>query len=135
MLEFFVIYSFDINLECKVDNYKPNNKTLKHMNLTETKPDDYEIWKHKHRKYVGMLSKQEFKDLCWEQGMETESCETMGSLTFEFGLLPAISMSYSDDRTSMNIYVTPMHKDKEGYYDVVSEDNFYRVKNALLKVY
>jgi len=120
-LSYYWIISIDIykpgcNLYNRIDTIsqlKPKmlNKTSL-FQVTEDQPEDeYTL---KHRKYTGITDWRQTKELL-SQFDFNETCQTMGSLTIEFGLLPAISFNAYDDYGNFNInaYVSPIVENEE----------------------
>ncbi|MGD0899740.1 MAG: hypothetical protein ABR915_18055 [Thermoguttaceae bacterium] len=96
--------------------------------------DDWE--KGKHRKWCGMLTKEQFQRFVDATGLVADSTETMGSLGapgFGFGWSPAIS--FRDDgqeRAILSAYVTPVPETRKERFD---ERDWRRVRRAVLSVF
>lgn len=63
--------------------------------------------KLKDRKYCATLTPDQLIEFMKETEF-TDTCQTMGSLTLEYGMLPAISFEYYDYNYSVNAYVSPV---------------------------
>lgn len=156
-MRFYVIYWFD------VPNYiAPEDKTEElvwahshvtpytppksfHMQLTERddKSDEYahvmEAYETcKHRKYVGFLSKEQLRKLCWDMNLWPEDVETMGSIT-EYGWLPALSfeIDITDHESVMGgAYVTPIPQKPNGDdFKDMNDRAWERVRKAVIAYY
>lgn len=135
-MNFYVIYSFDCDKDEKISMYAPKRSKSWYRSEAGT-CEDIPNWKH--RKYCGLLTRKELDEFISDQCLEAENIDTMGSLTLEFGWLPAISMTgYSyDSRYNaylcyQNAYVTPLIERKAKPCD---EHDWERVKKAFLEVY
>ncbi len=119
-LKLYVILTLDLS---KADRgWAESLKTVKpsiwrKLELTESKaeePGDI------HRKYTGVLSPADFGELLEETGM-TYECETMGSLTLEYGMLPAVAYSncaYGDPDWLIQAFVSPvLSHEQEDFLD------------------
>ena len=87
-----IIYGIDIPLESDVEISDCKTELLRKTSLfhvTETETDEPETYKA-HRKYVGLLDAMQTEKFLDEIGAFS-TCETMGSLTLDFGWLPAVS--------------------------------------------
>lgn len=134
-MQFYVIYSFDIPSSEYVRRYNPpfiaRNGKSKVWDCTEGDEQyDYSylegVWtKGKHRKYCGLLTKEQFEEFVSDCNLYPENCETMGSLT-EMGWLPAISFNGQDDIIS-SAYVTPIIKE-----ELMTERNWQRVREVVI---
>jgi|WetSurMetagenome_2_1015567.scaffolds.fasta_scaffold430053_2 hypothetical protein len=138
---FYVIYEFDVSGDSSVKHFNPPFKA-KGFTLTECHETEYEdcftredrrgrTRKGKHRKYAGILTREQWDKLYNASGLMAEEVETMGSLT-DIGLLPAISFRGSDGYDSMvGAYVTPLIERKGG----CDERDWERVRSAMISVY
>ena len=118
----------------------PQHRTL--WQLTECDESyDYgylegEWLKGKHRKWCGLLTKEQFTDFVDHTCMFAEDVETMGSIGapgFGYSLAPAISFrDDGEDRAIRNAYVTPVPETKKDGFD---ERDWRRVRQAVLNVY
>jgi len=157
-MNFSIIYSFDIPCDRSVKDYKPRFPKL----WTMTERHDNELnewngeWKSKHRKFVGVLTKEQLATCLDSYGMnylEIEDVDTMGSLGSPGcgpGLSPAVSFfgtqevvcsflkkydGYTEEQTSpgyciLSAYVVPLpNKPMKTYAD------FERIKQAMLNVF
>jgi hypothetical protein len=117
-MKYYVIYSFDCATENTKNAEDLSEKWKKIFEQTED-DDSYDlaylgdIWAEEgngfHRKYCGELTKEQLKEFIWDMGLYYD-CETMGSLTLEYGHLPAFSMR-ADNMFSDFIdccYVSPL---------------------------
>ena len=139
MLQFYVIYSFDVPADTSVKRYHPPFKS-KYFPLTECNESEVFYAEHneyddhnagKHRKYAGILTRKQFDALVDAQDLHMEDIETMGSLTMEFGHLPAMSFNGYGDCAYQNAYVTPFIERKGG----CDERDWERTRKAMLAVY
>ena len=136
IMEFYVIYSFDITKDLSVVPFKP--PFIKRWDLTEQ--DDqyeydylgYEYENGKHRKYCAMLDKKHFNQFVNDCNLYMTDIQTMGSIT-EYGHLPAHSFDYNydgyDEPINANAYVTPIINNE------MNEKNWNRIKKAMLSMY
>jgi hypothetical protein len=138
---FSVIYSADCPHSESIVRFHPP-QTRKLWDLTEGN-DGYEYsylegdWeKGKHRKWCGMLTKEQFQRFVDATGLVADSTETMGSIGapgFGFGWSPAIS--FRDDgqeRAILSAYVTPVPETRKERFD---ERDWQRVRRAVLSVF
>src|SRR5262249_16064457 len=115
---------------------------------SDGEPSDWcgELWdgKVKHRKLCGVLTRTQFDRFVSYTGLFAEHTRTMGCLGAPgcgFGLSPAISFRNDDPDALQSAYVTPVpvayrFKDLEsGPRRQFTEDDFERVRDAILKVY
>ena len=90
----------------------------------------------KHRKWCGVLTKDQFNEFVQSTGLFADSTQTMGSLGapgFGFGWSPAIS--FRDDggrRAVLNAYVTPIPETSKESLD---ERDWKRVRRAVLNIF
>lgn len=75
------------------------------------------------RKYCGLLTAKQLIEFL-EQSDFTETCSTLGSITIEFGWIPAISFSVCDHDYGLNAYVSPIICEKSFIeeYDKLPEE-------------
>jgi hypothetical protein len=96
---------------------------LKDTKLSEIKPDiiKYPLFRatdiekedqYINRKYYGTLTFEQLSDLFRECSF-TDTCQTMGSLTLEYGMLPAISFDINENWYSINAYISPIYDNIE----------------------
>jgi hypothetical protein len=134
-MEFYVIYDFDIPRYRSIAWWKPSVAKRK-WRMTEG--DDQRNYGYifgetcKHRKYVAILTKDEMKTFCDEQGLYPEETETMGSIT-DMGWLPAISFRSDDQESIQGAYVTPLVECKSGCE--MSEDQWQRLRRAVINYF
>ena len=81
-----------------------------------------------HRKYVGELNEEEFLDFIryYEYNL---TCDTMGSLTLEYGWLPAFSVELSDNDNFECLYVSLLFDEKLD--DEIMETIENQIKEAI----
>lgn len=89
-----------------------NSKIGKKKLYTKTESIEEDLGNYVHqfgRKYTSLLNRQQLLDLV-EECYFDETCDTMGSLSLEYGLLPAISFTCYEifDIWSYNAYVSPI---------------------------
>ena len=95
------------------EDMKRKPKYRKVWDLTETDAED--DWCAVHRKYVGVLTPEQFMELCKEVEFSS-SCNTMGML-LGFGMLPAISLETDSfcEGFIINAYVCPLFVDQPSF--------------------
>jgi len=146
---FSVIYDFDCPMWKSVKDFMPSQRHL--FQTTERsngEPSDWcgDLWdgKVKHRKLCAVLTRRQFDRFVEDTGLFAEDVRTMGSLGAPgcgFGLSPAISFRNDDPDAIQSAYVTPLPlaytlTDLErGPRRQFTEDDFERVRAAILKVY
>jgi len=134
-----VIYSIDGEKEF-VEANEPTNTEL--WKETENGKSDYlEEWYHK--KFIALLTEDQFKEFTDNMGLYAEDVRTMGSLGapgYGFGWSPAISFNGEDSEGIQNAYVTPnipisetekLEIHYKGDHDLIWET----VRNQLLNQY
>jgi hypothetical protein len=137
---FSVIYSVDCPSDRSVLEYAPPE--LAEL-WDETEGDEnYEYsylegrWENgHHRKWCGMLNREQFDTFVNALGLYAESTETMGSLGapgFGFGWSPAISFTSDGPDAIMSAYVTPLPEVEKSHGD---DQDWRRVRKAVLAVY
>ncbi len=101
---FSVIYSADTPADVNIDDHAPPQVD----ELWEMTEDDGQFeYEHlgsdwvggHHRKWCGILTREQFDDFIDKTGLSAEHCETMGSIRasgFGFGWAPAISFTGAD---------------------------------------
>jgi hypothetical protein len=138
---FSVIYSADCPRSESIVRFRPP-QTRKLWDRTEG-DDGYEYsylegdWeKGKHRKWCGMLTKEQFQRFVDATGLVADSTETLGSLGapgFGFGWSPAISFrDDGEERAILSAYVTPVPETRKERFD---ERDWRRVRRAVLSVF
>jgi len=141
-MKFSIIYSFDIAKDQSVREFQPpKHRTL--WQLTESNDHDGDmdyVGMSKHRKYCGILTREQFDKFVDRCGLFAEDVETMGSLGapgFGFGIAPAISFNGTDDRAYQNAYVTPVPDcfDDPNCKREYDEQLWQRIRKAMLSVY
>jgi hypothetical protein len=138
---FSVIYSADCPRSESIACFRPP-QARKLWDTTES-DEQYEYgylegdWERgKHRKWCGLLTKEQFNRFVEATGLVADSTETMGSLGapgFGFGWSPAIA--FNDDgsqRAILSAYVTPIPETRKGRYD---ERDWQRVRRAVLNTF
>jgi hypothetical protein len=116
-MEMSVIYSIDCPRETSIVQFNPPKNQRRSWQMTE---DDrsYEYgylegrWeKGKHRKWCGILSREQFQEFLDHTGLFAENVATMGSLGAPgcgFGWAPAFSFRTDESDAIQNAYVTPL---------------------------
>lgn len=110
-----VIYDFDVPKHEPVRYYQPPHVRTLWM-CTEAEDHHGELsyaGLPKHRKYVALLTPEQFHEFVLETGLHADDVETMGSLGapgFGYGWAPAICFNYDDGPGYANAYVTPIPK-------------------------
>jgi len=139
-MQFSVIYSADTPADVDVlDFAPPQAEDL----WDETEDDDqFEYgylegsWENgHHRKWCGVLTREQFDDFIDRTGLVAEDVQTMGSIGapgFGFGWAPAISFTSDDPNAILNAYVTPLAETRKETHD---ERDWERVRGAVLAVY
>jgi hypothetical protein len=138
-MQFSVIYSVDVPTDTDVLDYAPPNVA----DWEETEGDEqYEYsylegcWENgHHRKWCGLLSREQFDDFIQHCGLVAERTETMGSLgapCFGFGWAPAISFRGDDPDAILSAYVTPIPETSKERF---GKRDWKRVRGAVLAVY
>lgn len=138
-MQFSIIYSVDVPSDTNINEFAPPNLDL----FDETEDDDqyeYEYlegcWENgSHRKWAGILSREQFDEFIDHCGLMAESTETMGSLGapgFGFGWAPAISFTSDDPSAIQSAYVTPI---PETNRETLGEAEWDRVRGAVLAIY
>lgn len=151
-MQFSVIYSVDVPPGVRFRDVRPPNfeKRDAHGNrlweITENGDSDVgacldEKW-WIHRKYCGILNRDEFHEFVTHCNLEAESCETMGSIGapgFGFSCAPAISFQCRGSSHEANAYVTPVpgeHLFKRfPDRDLLTEKFWGRARAAILNLY
>lgn len=139
-MKFSIIYSVDVpEDEDVMDHAPPHVENF----WDETEGDDsFEYgylegrWENgSHRKWCGILEREQFDEFVDHCGLCAEDVETMGSLGapgFGFGWAPAISFNGDDPDAIQNAYVTPLPEVERESFD---ERDWERVRSAVLGVY
>ncbi|MBU2249278.1 MAG: hypothetical protein KKD77_21200 [Gammaproteobacteria bacterium] len=119
-LQFQIIFTVNVDkggCAPRLDDLKPGIVRSRKFRVTEEEVEEPE-YQAKHRKYVGYVNwdglRSFLEDLC-----PSEVCDTMGALTLEYGLLPAVSFSDGNDGYSRNAYISVI-------IDPASEEVMYR---------
>jgi hypothetical protein len=138
-MQFSVIYSADCPADEDINEFAPPDLQL----WNETEDDDqYEYdylegcWENgHHRKWCGILSREQFTEFVEHTGLVAEDVETMGSLGapgFGFGWAPAVSFTADDPCAIQSAYVTPL---PDARRESCGESDWNRVRSAVLAVY
>jgi hypothetical protein len=139
-MQFSVIYTADVPADVDVIDYAPpQGEEL----WDETEDDDqFEYgylegrWEQgHHRKWVALLTREQFDQFIERCGLVAEDVETLGSLGapgFGFGWAPAISFRGDDPDAILSAYVTPVPEVEKDHLD---EQDWRRVRQAVLAVY
>lgn len=135
---FSVIYSVDMPKDHSVQEWRPAN----HRKWELTEWDDHEgelayANLPKHRKYCKLLTRKEFDDFVWDQGLYMEDVETMGSIGapgLGLFLAPAVSFTGDNDQIYQSAYVTPI-PDRISEKFELTERHWNMVYKAMLSVY
>lgn len=139
-MKFSVIYSVDVPHDGDIAVFAPPN-IEELWNQTED-DDQYEYdhlegrWENgHHRKWCGILDRQQFDEFVEFCDLVAEDVETMGSLGapgFGIGWAPAISFNGNDPNAIQNAYVTPIPEVRREH---CHERDWDRVREAVLAVY
>lgn len=139
-MQFSIIYSVDVPADADVLDFAPPNVA----ELWDETEDDGQYdcddlegdWEHgHHRKWCGLLDREQFEDFLDRCRLFAETVETMGSLGapgFGFGWAPAISFRGDDHNAIQSAYVTPLPETSKEKCD---EADWKRVRKAVLAVY
>ena len=106
---YYVIYTLDLlksNYNDTITQIKPSSIKYPLFKMTEDEVGDPEFFS-KHRKYCGIITGGQLKQLLTEINYIIGTCETMGSIT-EIGWLPAICYETECIDYCDNIYVSPL---------------------------
>lgn len=139
-MQFSVIYSVDCPEDVDVLDYAPPQVADL---WDETEDDDQYEYRYlegcweggHHRKWCGVLIREQFDEFIRHTGLVAESCETMGSIGapgLGFGWAPAISFTGDDQDAIQNAYVTPLPEVEKDSFD---DRDWDRVRGAVLAVY
>jgi hypothetical protein len=121
-MQLSIIYSIDTPREVRIAQFNPPPNQKRLWQLTE---DDgqYEYsclegrWsKGKHRKWCGILNREQFDEFLDHTGLFAEDVRTMGSLGAPgcgYGLVPAFSFRNDDPDSIQSAYVTPLASGSE----------------------
>jgi hypothetical protein len=139
-MQFSVIYSADVPADVDVLDYAPPPAESV---WDETEGDEqFEYgylegrWEEgHHRKWCGLLDRDEFDRFVEHCRLVAEDVQTMGSLGapgFGYGWAPAISFRGDDPDAIQSAYVTPI---PETAKDRLDDRDWDRVRSAVLAVY
>lgn len=145
-MEMSVIYSIDTPREVSIAPFNPPKSQRRLWQLTE---DDsgYEYsylegrWeKGKHRKWVALLTREQFDEFLDHTGLFAEDVATMGSIGAPgcgYGLAPAFAFRTDEQDAIQNAYVTPLASgsemveflasvnDEHGYYSTLGHESIH----------
>lgn len=117
-MKFSIIYEVECAMSASIRQWAPPESLRKSFTLTERgdgEPSDWcsDLWdgKCKHRKWAGILTKDQFKKFLDFTYLKAEYTETMGSIGAPgvgFGWAPAISFRGDDEHSIQSAYVTPL---------------------------
>ena len=116
-MQMSIIYSIDCPREVSIAQFNPpkNQKRLWQMTEDDSAYDYGYLegrWsKGKHRKWCGILTRDQFDEFLSHAGLFAEDVQTMGSLGAPgcgYGLVPAFSFRNDDPDSIANAYVTPL---------------------------
>lgn len=132
-MEFSIIYSIDVPRDVSVRRFNPPTSQRRLWQLTEG-DNGYEFgylegcWtKGKHRKWCGILNRDQFDAFLAHTGLFAEDVATMGSIGAPgcgFGLAPAFSFRTDEPDAIQSAYVTPLASRSEivGLLQKVNEE-------------
>lgn len=108
-LKYLVIYSVDIfDRDTTLNMVRPDMVTKKPFQITENNSDIDIEGCVKHRKHVGVISPEKLETLLSDYCVES-TVDTMGSLTIEYGLQPAVAFeTFPYHGELQSLYVTPL---------------------------
>ena len=145
-MDFGIIFTVDrFNTKGERPNlsvFYASPRLMRKLTMTESDDayDDYGCdMTAKHRKYAGILTKEEFKQFVDETGMCAEDVETMGAIGMPgsgYGCVPAISF---DGRGTfpqgaiVNAYVTPYPSTEPPDTPEKQERAWRRIRAAILR--
>ena len=148
-MKFYVIYDFDLPQSTRVSYCKPPRFRAWELTECDDASEEYdylgtergnEPLKTKHRKYCGLLNREQFERFVSDCYLEPEECETMGSLT-GLGWLPAIAFrysygGYSEEPIYCGAYVTPIPQRPDGSErEGMTERDWDRLRKVILAHY
>lgn len=116
MILFGIIYTVDCHGTRNLRQFEPTSRRA--WRITEYAPDGTydEYWgrDYKHRKYVAVLTRDQFEEFVDDACLVASTVQTLGSLGAptpgggcSLGILPAVSFDYRSDEYELNAYVTP----------------------------
>ena len=109
-----VIYSIDGD---DLDGHTPSNIAI-WQETENSEESDFDVPNWKHKKFVAILTPEQFNEFINDMGLYAEDVETMGSLGapgYGFSWSPAISFNSENEYDiHQNAYVTPNINKKEG---------------------
>jgi hypothetical protein len=139
-MQFSVIYSVDTPADVDLLDYAPP-QVSELWDQTEG-DEQYEYsylegrWENgHHRKWVAVLTREQFDQFIRRTGLTAEDVQTMGSIGapgFGFGWAPAISFNGDDPDAIQSAYVTPLPEVEKDHFD---DRDWERVRGAVLAVY
>ncbi len=135
---FSIIYTADVPEGENLEDFAPPN-AAEHWDQTESGKTEYSYlegdWENgTHKKWVAILTRDQFDEFVEHCELVAESTETMGSIGAPgCGYwAPAISFNSRSQDFIGNAYVTPLPEVEGREFD---EDDWDRVKQAVLAVY
>ena len=143
-MKFSVIYEFECGMDDSVSRYTFKTRSFDLTERYDGEPSEWcsDLWngKCKHRKYAGILNRNQFDEFVRQTEVWADDVETLGSIGapgFGYGVAPAISFSNNDPDVIQSAYITPIPsvEPKQEITPERSERIWYRVRNAVLSVY
>ena len=150
-MTFGVIYEFDCRADDSVKTYQPRRALLRKMQCAEDDSDrQYSyiddgdgMWERgKHRKYCGVLTKEEFEQFIDDCDLTAHTIETMGSLGAPgsacwYGLSPAVAFTTEHYAAMASAFVTPYPGfEPKRKPNVHQEERWFRMlKDAMIALY
>lgn len=143
-MEFGIIFTVDVANSPdapKLTSYYAAPRIMRKLTMTESddRYDDFGCdFTTKHRKYAGVLSKDDFKQFVDETGLFAQDIETGGALGMPgnspwYGWSPAISFDNDDRHAIINAYVTPYPNTKAPDTDEKMDRAWERVRAAVIR--
>ena len=123
MIDFYIIYSIDIpklenlsiekHLKYNIPNYILNNpdKFIVTENDDESEEYSYCDLITVHRKYTAILNENDFLNFI-DEFSYSSTCDTMGALTVEYGLLSAFCVEINERESIESLYVSLLFDEK-----------------------
>lgn len=139
-MQFSIIYSVDVPEDTDVLDYAPPQASELWDETEDDGQYDYDDlegeWKHgHHRKWCGLLNREQFNDFIDRCRLFAETVETMGSLGapgFGLGWAPAVNFRGNDPNAIQSAYVTPVPQTSK---ERLGKKDWQRVRKAVLAVY
>lgn len=135
---FSIIYSADVPEDEDITRFAPPQLEL--WDETEEGPTEYAYlegeWENgSHRKWCGILTRDQFDEFVEQCGLTAESTPTMGSIGAPgFGVAWAPAISFSNDHPDCiaNAFVTPIPEVERTEFN---DGDWERVRDAVVSVY